>query len=171
MYGLDYVTRDRHTSTDQVKSVRVRYDHHPGPRTTHPLSFRKDAHVLSPQTGLQIAIIEFHRRSDAEYFMDVYSPAITFPLQPTRGPNDESHTFPIKFGRNRDDNRREQPRDDEDWECVNVSFFPTAYVLNRPLTRQQCSEMNYSYRARCYKCKTDKPGESWTAHSDYLTVR
>lgn len=27
LYGLDYVTRDRHMSTDQVKVVRFRYDH------------------------------------------------------------------------------------------------------------------------------------------------
>ncbi|KAK3694787.1 hypothetical protein B0T22DRAFT_81734 [Podospora appendiculata] len=118
LYGLDYVTRDRHMSTDQVRVARLRHDHN----------------------GRRTALVEFHRRADAEYFMDNYYPEISFPLEHTRGIGSEPVTFGIDYGRSRDeaDSSRDPRRDDDGWDCLN------------------CGVVNYPHRAVCYKCKSER---------------
>ncbi|KAK0655835.1 hypothetical protein B0T16DRAFT_397815 [Cercophora newfieldiana] len=118
LYGLDYVTRDRHMSTDQVKVARLRHDH----------------------DGRRIAVVKFHRRSDAEYFMDRHYPEISFPLEHSRSIDSEPIVFRINFNRSNDETQpaRDSRRDDEDWDCT------------------RCGAINYPHRAVCYKCKLER---------------
>ncbi|KAK3990287.1 putative RNA-binding protein [Cladorrhinum sp. PSN332] len=100
LFGLDYATRDRHFSNDQVKIVRIQTD----------------------QTGQPIASVEFNRRSDADYFLEQFFPDISFPLQQSRGADSESVTVRVESA-----NMHYEPsyshesyRDDQDgWECTN----------------------------------------------------
>ncbi|KAK1758618.1 hypothetical protein QBC47DRAFT_458713 [Echria macrotheca] len=118
LYGLGYVTRDRHFS-DQIKVARLRHDHN----------------------GRRIAYVEFHRRSDAEYFIDRYYPEISFPLEQSRGVDSEPVAFGISFSKSGEDSgRRESRRDDEDWDCYS------------------CGAVNYPHRAACFKCRAERPG-------------
>lgn len=119
LYGLDYVTNTRHMSVDQVRVARLR-------------------HV---NNGRRIAVVEFYRRSEAEYFMNKYYPLISFPLEHSRGQDSEPLSFRISFQRGPDEaeGARESRRDDEDWDCT------------------RCGTRNYSYRAVCFKCKQERP--------------
>ncbi|KAL2261554.1 hypothetical protein VTK26DRAFT_3905 [Humicola hyalothermophila] len=132
LYGLDYVTRDRHFSSDQVKIARLRHDHN----------------------GQCIAVVEFHRRSDAEYFLDRYYPDISFRLEHSRGLDSEPITVGVAAPRNRDemDSTRESRRDDDDWDCI------------------KCGAINYPHRAVCYKCKTERPeDDGYGSSGPFLT--
>ncbi|KAK3354901.1 hypothetical protein B0H65DRAFT_28477 [Neurospora tetraspora] len=124
LYGLNLVTRDPNTSTDQIKIVRFRYD----------------------SAGRRLAVVEFKRRADAESFMEQYHPDISFPLEHTRGPNSEYITMDIFFERSRSD-MDESRRDDEDWDCL------------------KCGAVNFSYRAVCFKCKTERPDDASYGYS------
>jgi len=101
----------------------------------------KLARLRYDQDGRRIAVVEFHRRSDAEYFMDRYRPEISFPLEDTRGQDSELITVGVDFNKSRDDSgpSRDQRRDEEGWDCLN------------------CGIMNYPHRAACFKCKTERP--------------
>ncbi|KAK1833150.1 hypothetical protein QBC39DRAFT_346966 [Podospora conica] len=105
-------------SSDQVKLARLRHDHN----------------------GRRIAVVEFHRRSDAEAFMDKYYPEVSFPLENSRGPDSEAMNFGVSFNRRDEpDAPRESTREGEDWECTN------------------CGSVNYPHRAVCFRCKVDRP--------------
>ena len=89
--------------------------------------------------GRRLAVVEFKRRADAETFMEQYHPDISFPLEHTRGTNSEYITMDIFFERNRSD-MDDFRGDDEDWDCF------------------KCGAVNFSYRAACFKCKTERSG-------------
>ncbi|KAK4157016.1 hypothetical protein C8A00DRAFT_12098 [Chaetomidium leptoderma] len=131
LYGLDSVTRDHHFSSDKVRIARVRYDH----------------------TGHRTAFVEFHRRSDAEYFFDRYHPAISFPLEHSRGLDSEPITVGISSPKNRDetDSSRDPRREDDGWDCI------------------KCGAINYPHRAVCFKCKTERPEDDYGASGPFLT--
>ncbi|KAK4137048.1 hypothetical protein BT67DRAFT_398852 [Trichocladium antarcticum] len=97
LYGLDYITRDRHFSSDQVRIARLRYDHN----------------------SRRIAFVEFHRRADAEIFFDYYHPEVSFRLEHSRGVDSEPITLGVTSPKNRDevDPSREARRDDDGWDC------------------------------------------------------
>ncbi|KAK0729946.1 hypothetical protein B0H67DRAFT_560314 [Lasiosphaeris hirsuta] len=118
LYGLDYITRDRHVSSDKVKVARLRYDHN----------------------GRRIAFVEFHRRADAESFIEAHHPEVSFPLEHSRGVDSELITCGISFNRARNEleTAREPLRDDEEWDCT------------------RCGAMNYPHRAVCFKCKSER---------------
>lgn len=125
LYGLDYVTRDRHFSTDQVRIARIRHDHNGAfslARIFAQLLFK--VHLLTSGPGRRIAFVEFHRRSDAEYFLDQYYPDISLRLEHSRGLDSEPITVGISSPRNRDemDSSRESRRDDDGWDCIKVSL-------------------------------------------------
>ncbi|KAL2167006.1 hypothetical protein VTG60DRAFT_1873 [Thermothelomyces hinnuleus] len=119
LYGLDYITRDRHFSSDKVRIARVRNDHNGG----------------------RFALVEFHRRSDAEYFYDRYYPDVSFPLEHSRGIDSEPITAGVTIPDNLGDmdSARDSRRDDDGWQCV------------------KCGIVNYPHRAVCFKCKTERP--------------
>ncbi|GAB1311702.1 RNA binding protein [Madurella fahalii] len=120
LYGLDYVTRDRHFSTDQVRIARLRYDHN----------------------GRRIAVVEFHRRSDAGYFLDRYYPDISFRLEHSRGMDSEPITVGVSSPTDRDEVGPSRPRrDDDGWDCI------------------KCGVVNYPHRAVCFKCKAERPDD------------
>ncbi|KAK5660697.1 hypothetical protein OQA88_12061 [Cercophora sp. LCS_1] len=121
LYGLDYVTRDRHMADDQVRVARLRYD----------------------GSGRRIAVVEFHRRADAEAFVERYHPEVSFPLEHSRGVDSEPLTFRVGYDRGEERERERERRDDEDWDCV------------------RCGAINYPYRAVCYKCKADRPEDGY----------
>ena len=77
------------------------------------------SHIL----GRRTAFVEFHRRSDAEYFMGKYAPEISFPLEHSRGVDSEPMTFRIAFSRSRDEAEPSHGMRGEnvDWECAAVS--------------------------------------------------
>ncbi|KAL2015412.1 hypothetical protein VTK56DRAFT_5523 [Thermocarpiscus australiensis] len=132
LYGLDYVTRDRHFSTDQVRVARLRYDHN----------------------GRRIALVEFHRRADAEYFLDNFYPDISFPLEHSRGVDSEPITVGVSSPGDHDDTSpsRETRRDDDGWDCI------------------KCGGFNYPHRAVCYRCKTERPDDdAYGASGPFLT--
>ncbi|KAK4168647.1 putative RNA-binding protein [Cladorrhinum sp. PSN259] len=104
LFGLDYVTRDRHFSNDQVKIVRIQTD----------------------LDGHPIASVEFNRRSDAEYFLDHSFPKISFPLQQSRGLDSEPVSVRVESlnMQYQPSYSRESRREDEDgWECANCNGF------------------------------------------------
>ncbi|KAG7291793.1 hypothetical protein NEMBOFW57_001813 [Staphylotrichum longicolle] len=131
LYGLDYVTRDRHFSSDQVRVARVRSDHN----------------------GHRTAFVEFHRRSDAEYFYDRYYPDVSFPLEHSRGLDSEPITVGVSFPGHRDemDSSRDSRREDDGWDCSN------------------CGVINYPHRAVCFKCKAERPEDDYAASGPFLT--
>ncbi|KAK0633149.1 hypothetical protein B0T14DRAFT_54597 [Immersiella caudata] len=122
-------------SSDQVKVARLRHDHN----------------------GRRIAFVEFHRRSDAEYFMERHYPEISFPLEHSRGIDSEPIVFGINFNRSHDEEpSRESKRDDEDWDC------------------SRCGAVNFPHRAVCYKCKLERPeddgyGGDYASSGPFLT--
>ncbi|KAK0737561.1 hypothetical protein B0T21DRAFT_383507 [Apiosordaria backusii] len=132
LYGLDFVTRDHQFSSDQMKLVRLRYD----------------------QNGQRIAVVEFHRRSQVEDFLDQFFPEVSFPLQHSRGRDSEFFTVGIQDPNYRDDmpdsreSRRggRDGRDDDGWTCVNVSAFSV-----------------------CFKCKTERPEDDGYGGGPLLT--
>ncbi|EGZ77474.1 hypothetical protein NEUTE2DRAFT_79036 [Neurospora tetrasperma FGSC 2509] len=91
--------------------------------------------------GRRLAVVEFKRRADAETFMEQYYPDISFPLEHTRGANSEYITMDIFFERNRSD-MDDFRGDDEDWDCF------------------KCGAVNFSHRAACFKCKTERPDDA-----------
>ncbi|KAK3939464.1 hypothetical protein QBC46DRAFT_387999 [Diplogelasinospora grovesii] len=115
--GLDYVSGDPNMSTDQVRFARLRYDH----------------------DGRRVAVVEFHRRADAEYFLDKHHPEISFPLKHTRGIDSKPVTVGIGSGNNRDEtDYGEQRGAGADWQCT------------------ECGASNYPDRNFCYKCKVER---------------
>jgi hypothetical protein len=76
--------------------------------------------------GRRIAIVEFHRRSDAEHFYDRYYPTISFRLEHSRGLDSDPITVRVEVPRHRDDidSTRETRRDGDDWECIKVRSSP-----------------------------------------------
>lgn len=71
--------------------------------------------------GRRIAVVEFHRRSDAEAFMDKHYPEVSFPLEHSRGPDSQPMNFGVSFNRRDEpDAPRESAREGEDWACANV---------------------------------------------------
>ncbi|KAK4200631.1 putative RNA-binding protein [Triangularia verruculosa] len=140
LYGLDFVTRDQHFSSDQVKLVRLRYD----------------------QDGQRIAVVEFHRRAQVEDFLDLFFPEVSFPLQHTRGKDSEFFSFGLQDPNYHDDmleprdSRRggrdgRDNREDDGWTCVN------------------CHIVNYPHRAVCFKCKTERPEDDGYGGGPLLT--
>ncbi|KAK4124818.1 hypothetical protein N657DRAFT_689225 [Parathielavia appendiculata] len=131
LYGLDYVTKDRHFSSDKVRLARLRYDHN----------------------GHRTAFVEFHRRSDAEYFLDRYYPDISFPLEHSRGLDSEPITVGISSPRDRGemDSSRDSRRDGEGWDCI------------------KCGAINYPHRAVCFKCKAERPEDDYGGSGPFLT--
>ncbi|KAK4176888.1 putative RNA-binding protein [Triangularia setosa] len=134
LYGVDFVTRDHQFSSDQVKLVRLRYD----------------------QNGQRIAVVEFHRRSQVEDFLDQFFPEISFPLQHSRGRDSEFFTFGIQDPNHHDDmpDSRESHRggrEDDGWTCLN------------------CHIVNYPHRAVCFKCKTERPEDDGYGGGPLLT--
>ncbi|KAK3363380.1 hypothetical protein B0T25DRAFT_39020 [Lasiosphaeria hispida] len=132
LYGLDYITRDRHMSSDKVKVARLRYDHN----------------------GRRIAFVEFHRRADAENFMETYHPEVSFSLEHSRGVDSELITCGISFNRARDEleTAREPLREDEEWDCT------------------RCGAMNYPHRAVCFQCKTERLGAFQPVNLPYSSL-
>ncbi|KAK4237378.1 hypothetical protein C8A03DRAFT_44757 [Achaetomium macrosporum] len=128
LYGLDYVTRDRRFSSDRVRVARVRYDHN----------------------GRCIAFVEFHRRSDAEYFYDRYYPDISFRLEHSRGRSSDPVTVGISYPRSDESRSSRESRngDDDGWDCI------------------KCGAINYPHRAVCFKCKAERPEDD---HGPVLT--
>lgn len=104
LYGLNLVTQDPNTSTDQIKIVRFRYD----------------------SAGRRLAVVEFKRRADAESFMEQHQPDISFPLEHTRGANSEYITMDIFFERSRT-NMDDSHREDEDWDCLKCGAVNFSY--------------------------------------------
>ncbi|KAH6628396.1 hypothetical protein F5144DRAFT_578892 [Chaetomium tenue] len=131
LYGLDYITRDRHFSSDKVRVARLRHNY----------------------DGSRFAFVEFHRRSEAEDFLDRYYPEITFRLQHSRGLDSEPITVEIMAAEDRDegDSSRGSRRDDDGWDCIN------------------CGVMNYPHRAVCFKCKAERPEDDFGASGPFLT--
>ncbi|KAL2147023.1 hypothetical protein VTI28DRAFT_905 [Corynascus sepedonium] len=131
LYGLDNVTRDRHFSSDKVRLARVRDDH----------------------SGGRIALVEFHRRSDAEYFYDRFYPDVSFPLEHSRGVDSEPITVGVSVPDNHDevDSSRDLHRDEDGWMCI------------------KCGVVNYPHRAVCFKCKAERIEEDYGASGPFLT--
>ncbi|KAM7209670.1 hypothetical protein V8F20_000073 [Naviculisporaceae sp. PSN 640] len=128
LYGLDYVTQDKHMSTDQVIRARFEYDQH----------------------ERRIALVEFRRREDAEYFMEKYKPTISFPLEHSMGRDSKVLTFDIHFARRDDgDHSRGQRTTENNWYCPH------------------CRADNYPHRDACYKCKAPRIEEEDTYNSYY----
>jgi hypothetical protein len=103
-----------------VRIARLRYDHNGLLPFFHPEELNR-----SPCLGRRIAFVEFHRRSDAEYFFDRYYPDISFRLEHSRGADSEPITVGITSPKNRDevDPSRESRRDDDGWDCHNVRIL------------------------------------------------
>lgn len=109
LLGLDYATGDPRFAAEKVQSVRIRNN----------------------KRGSRIAFVEFHELSDAERFYDDF-PAVTFPLQQSRGIDSEPVTATVDYSR--------KPREESDgWICV------------------ACGINNYPQREVCFKCKTERP--------------
>lgn len=71
--------------------------------------------------GRRIAVVEFHRRSDAEAFMDKHYPEVSFALEHSRGPDSDPMNFGVSFNRRDEpDAPRESAREGEDWGCTSV---------------------------------------------------
>jgi hypothetical protein len=119
-------------------------------------------------TGRRIALVEFYRSSDAEGFLRRHGSSISFPLEHSRGADSKTLTFDIDFAERddreeRDDvDKRDRGHDDmydDGWKCPNVSLYP-GYRAH-PVTKQlQCDGVNYPSRFACYRCRTERPGES-----------
>ncbi|KAL2122234.1 hypothetical protein VTJ04DRAFT_2689 [Mycothermus thermophilus] len=107
-----------------VRIARIRYDH----------------------SGRCFALVEFHRRSDAEKFLDRYYPDISFPLEHSRGVDSEPITVSVRAP-DRDDMEtpRNSRREDDGWECV------------------ECGVVNYPHRAVCFKCKAERPEDEYSS--------
>ncbi|KAK4219100.1 hypothetical protein QBC37DRAFT_411250 [Rhypophila decipiens] len=130
LYGLDYVTQDHHMSSDQVSRARFEYDPH----------------------DRRIALVEFRRREDAEYFVDKYQPSISFPLEHSMGKDSKVLNFDIYFARRDDGEQSHGQRGIEsNWYC------------------QHCHADNYPHRDACYKCKVLRTEEE-DPYSSYYGV-
>ncbi|KAH6854974.1 hypothetical protein B0I37DRAFT_441892 [Chaetomium sp. MPI-CAGE-AT-0009] len=131
LYGLDYVTRDRHFSSDKVRVARFRHNY----------------------DGTRFAFVEFHRRSDAENFLDRYYPDISFRLEHSRGLDSEPITVAVMAPEDRDEIEpsRDSRRDDDGWDCI------------------KCGVINYPHRAVCFKCKTERPEDDFGDSGPFLT--
>ncbi|KAL1836600.1 hypothetical protein VTJ49DRAFT_4889 [Mycothermus thermophilus] len=126
LWALDYVTRDRYFSHDTVRIVRIRHD---------------------KQYGNYFALVEFHRRSDAEHFLDRYCPDISFRLEDSRGRDSDPITVTVRepYPDEMDPAPRDSSREDGDWECV------------------ECGIINYPHRAVCFKCKAERPEDEYSS--------
>ena len=76
--------------------------------------------------GDRIALVEFHRRSDAEYFYDRFYPDVSFPLEHSRGVDSEPITVGVSVPDNHDevDSSRDLHRDEDGWMCIKVGTHP-----------------------------------------------
>jgi hypothetical protein len=120
LYGLDYVTGDRHFSSDKVRIARLRHDH--SGKLSPFLSNLTLRYSTLP--GRRIASVEFHRRSDAKQFLDQHYPDISFPLEHSRGPDSDPVTVRISApSRDESDSSRDVRREEDDWDCINVCLL------------------------------------------------
>jgi hypothetical protein len=103
-----------------VRITRIRYDHS---GKSFPSALFHPS-LLIPAAGRCFALVEFHRRSDAEKFLDRYYPDISFPLEHSRGVDSELITVSV-CAPDRDDMEapRNSRREDDGWECVEVWFW------------------------------------------------